>query len=102
MPTYTAPYHSLQCWTLSQPKIKFHPHRPGIRKSAGVSRRMKVLFIKPGAKFQLAYHVGEVADFDAKQAAELIEAGIVKEYAEKEITEKTETKAPGKAKTAKK
>jgi hypothetical protein len=62
---------------------------------------MKVVFIKPGAKMKLGYHVGEVAEFDDKQAAELLEAGIV-EYAEKETTKETETKAPAKNKAAKK
>ena len=70
--------------------------------AAGVLWQMKVQLIKkPMVRFNLAGNIGDVIEVDEKQAIELIEAEHAI-YAEKEITEKTETKAPAKAKAAKK
>lgn len=44
------------------------------------SKTVKIKFLaSPTGKFNLAYNVGEKADFDVKQAAELIELGFAVE-----------------------
>lgn len=44
------------------------------------SKKVKIKFLaSPTGKFNLAYNVGEKADFDVKQAAELIELGFAVE-----------------------
>ena len=45
----------------------------------GFSGEMKVEFLKQGVRYGFGYHVGEVAEFEDKQAKELIEIGLVKE-----------------------
>lgn len=49
-------------------------------KNAKKAETVKIEFTSsPTGKFLLAYNVGEKADFDVKQAAELIELGFAKE-----------------------
>lgn len=51
----------------------------GALDSTAAKSTTKIQFIKsPTGAFKLAYNVGEKANFDVKQAAELIEAGFAK------------------------